>query len=226
MIWVLMSFMITSAKYDPWFGSDKLFHFVGWTTISFLSHGVYQGFYQSTDNRGLYLAITNGATSGLFYELQDGFFPRGADGASPRDFIWDIAGSLTGTFLAKTITKNKGFTNLHKFWKRKKKSCLFNFGLSVAMGFIGYGSGRIEFDYHSFTNEQLMARYTIIVTSSFLSISINEHLFLPREDRTSWKMLLIDAAGSFTGTFIASKIFNYNPRWSQLIFKLFHYEFN
>ena len=94
------------------------------------------------------------------------------------------------------------------------------------MGFIGYGSGRIEFDYHSFTNEQLMARYTIIVTSSFLSISINEHLFLPREDRTSWKMLLIDAAGSFTGTFIASKIFNYNPRWSQLIFKLFHYEFN
>ena len=71
---------------DPWFSQDKYIHFTGSAITSAMITGMTQC------NRGLAVGIT--LSFGTLKELTDSRF-------SYKDLVWDIGGTLLGTYLVR-----------------------------------------------------------------------------------------------------------------------------
>jgi putative lipoprotein len=83
---------------DRWFGSDKIQHF-GYS--AFLSGGsaiIANRHFDRGDDDSIFIGIGISVSLGAAKEVID--YNRPGQTSSIKDFIWDIAGAITGSLLA------------------------------------------------------------------------------------------------------------------------------
>ena len=96
-----------SDERDPWVAIDKLGHGI--------EHGIFASWFYLSDRKEwsptqywqtAAYAFFSSVAVGASYETVTGFWPKGWDGFSRRDFVWDIGGAALGAGLTMLLAKN------------------------------------------------------------------------------------------------------------------------
>jgi len=208
------AFTFTPQEKDGWGRLDKICHFT--------EHALFSSYFYLSDRQEwspekywqvVTYSFMSSITVGATYETVGGFFPKGIDGFSPRDFIADIGGSALGTGLTFWLAKN-GSPALHKITLKYRQNGWLRMASSGLICGLNYAMERISQPTSCISDENLFWYAWLSILGPDITLTLNQILFFPKKDNIYWKNLAFDAFGGLVGVIIAKQFAEYNPKIS------------